>query len=77
MKLAAIDFDKKFDDGESIIEYLDLTKAKKKSHIQKRVNINIPVWMIESLDKETERLGITRQSIIKTWLADRLQNLQV
>jgi hypothetical protein len=75
--MKAIEIDKKFDDGESIIEYLDLTKVKKKSFIQKKVNINIPVWMLESLDKEAERLGITRQSIIKTWIADRLQNLPV
>jgi hypothetical protein len=66
MKLDTSDFEKKFDVGESIIEYHDLSKANKNSHIHKRVNINIPVWMLELLDKEEERLGITRQSIIKT-----------
>ena len=68
-------FDKKFDDGEDILNYLDLSKAERVSQEQKRVNVDIPVWMLNSLDHEASRLGVTRQSIIKVWLAERLEQL--
>ena len=68
-------FDKKFDEGEDILNYLDLSKAKRASQEQKRVNVDIPVWMLNSLDHEASRLGVTRQSIIKVWLAERLEQL--
>jgi hypothetical protein len=64
-------FDRKFDTGEDIIKYLDLSKAKRGE--QKRVNVDFPVWMIYSLDKEAQRLGVPRQSVIKLWLAERLK----
>lgn len=66
------EFDKKFDEGKSIIEHLDLSKARRPNHEQKRVNVDFPLWMIQSLDKEAKRLGVPRQSIIKIWLAERL-----
>jgi len=65
--------DKKFDSGEDISKYLDLSKATRPGQDQKRVNVDFPVWMIDSLDKEAKRLGVTRQSIIKVWIAERLQ----
>ena len=65
--------DKKFDSGEDISRYLDLSRASRPSQNQKRVNVDFPVWMIDSLDKEAKRLGVTRQSIIKIWIAERLQ----
>ncbi len=65
-------FDEKFDSGESILEDLDLTKAKRIANDQKRVNVDFPKWMIDALDKEAKRLSVTRQSIIKLWLAERL-----
>ena len=68
-------FDKKFDDGEDILNYLDLSKAERVSQEQKRVNVDIPVWMLNALDHEASRLGVTRQSIIKVWLAERLEHL--
>ena len=68
-------FDEKFDDGDDILDVLDLTKAKRTMQDQKRVNVDFPAWMIESLDKEASRVGVTRQSIIKVWLAERLENL--
>lgn len=72
--MKAKDFDEKFDAGEEdIIEQLDLSSAKRVTQQQKRVNVDFPVWMIESLDKEATRLGVTRQSIIKVWLAERLE----
>ena len=69
----ASEFDKKFDRGEDISKYLDLSRASRPGRDQKRVNVDLPKWMIESLDKEARRLGLTRQSIIKVWLAERLQ----
>lgn len=69
-------FDKKFDKGEDITGLLDMTKAKRPGNEQKRVNVDFPVWMINSLDKEARRLGVTRQSIIKIWIAERLKELK-
>ena len=71
--MKAKDFDKKFDEGADIIDALDLSKAKRISQIQKRVNVDFPVWMIVALDREAMKLGVTRQSIIKVWLAERLE----
>ena len=71
--MKAKDFDKKFDDGKSVVKHLDLSKARRPEQEQKRVNVDFPLWMIHSLDKEARRLGVPRQSIIKIWLAERLQ----
>lgn len=73
MKTKASDFDKKFDDGESIIADLDLSQARRPAEEQKRINMDIPVWMLAALDREAKRLGVSRESIIKIWLAERLQ----
>jgi hypothetical protein len=73
MKTKTSSFDKKFDDGESVIEHLDLSKARRPAEEQKRINMDIPVWMLAALDREAKRLGVTRQSVIKIWLAERLQ----
>ena len=66
-------FDADFDDGKNITGALDLSKARRPLQKQRRVNVDFPEWMIESLDKEASRLGVTRQSIIKVWLAERLE----
>jgi hypothetical protein len=66
-------FDKQFDQGTDITSSLDLSRAKRVLQEQKRVNVDFPTWMIESLDREAGRLGVTRQSIIKVWLAERLE----
>jgi len=71
--MKAKDFDKKFDEGKSVVKHLDLAKARRPEQEQKRVNVDFPLWMIHSLDKEAKRLGVPRQSIIKIWLAERLQ----
>ena len=71
--MKAKDFDKKFDEGKNIVKHLDLSKARRPEQEQKRVNVDFPLWMIHSLDKEAKRLGVPRQSIIKIWLAERLQ----
>lgn len=70
--MKAKDFDKKFDAGEDVSKHLDLKAAKRAGQDQKRVNVDFPVWMIHSLDKEASRLGVPRQSIIKLWVAERL-----
>ncbi len=71
--MKAEDFDKKFDQGESVIDDLDLSKARRPEQEQRRVNVDFPIWMIHSLDKEARRLGVPRQSIIKMWLAEKLE----
>lgn len=75
--MKAKDFDKKFDDGQSIMDDLDLSKARRPKHEQRRVNVDFPVWMIHSLDKEAQRLGVPRQSIIKLWIAEKLEKTAV
>jgi hypothetical protein len=66
-------FDADFDSGKNVTAALDLSKARRPLQEQKRVNVDFPAWMIESLDREAGRLGVTRQSIIKVWLAERLE----
>ena len=72
--MKAKDFEQQFDEGVDISASLDLSKAKRVLQEQKRVNVDFPTWMIESLDREASRLGVTRQSIIKIWLAERLES---
>ena len=72
--MKAKDLDKIFNDGEvDITDYLDLSKGFRPGHEQKRVNVDFPTWMIEKLDKESSRLGVPRQSLIKVWIAERLE----
>lgn len=66
-------FDQQFDDGVDITAALDLSKAKRVLQEQKRVNVDFPTWMIDSLDREASKMGVTRQSVIKVWLAERLE----
>ena len=78
-KITAEEFDTKFNNGEDIDEYLDFSTAirlkdmKKVKTETKKVNVDFPEWVIESLDKEAKRIGVTRQSIIKVWIAERLK----
>lgn len=71
--MKAREFDKKFDEGEDVSKYLDVSKARRPEREQKRVNVDFPLWMINLLDKEANRLGVPRQSIIKVWVAERLE----
>ena len=72
--MKAEDFDKKFDDNEiDIIDDLDLSTLKRPNQIQKRINVDFPSWVIDSLDKAARKVGVTRQSIIKVWLVERLE----
>jgi len=72
--MKAKDFDKKFEEGqEDIVGDLDLSSARRVNQEQKRINVDFPAWVVESLDREAARIGVTRQSIIKVWLVERLQ----
>jgi hypothetical protein len=74
--MKAEEFDKLFDDGEDITHLLDLSSARRPNLEQKRVNVDFPIWMVNQLDREAKRVGVTRQSIIKMWLAERLERTQ-
>ncbi len=71
--MKAKEFDAKFEKGEDLTRALDLSRAQRPGQQIKRVNVDFPEWMIGSLDREAKRLGVTRQSIIKIWIADRLE----
>ena len=74
--MKAKEFDQKFDNGEDILKYLELTKARRVEQEQKRVNVDFPKWMIHSLDKEAKRLGIPRQSLIKMLIAKHIEQVK-
>jgi hypothetical protein len=71
--MKAKEFDKRFDEGEDISRHLDVKKARRLKQEQKRINVDFPLWMIHLLDKEAKRIGVPRQSIIKVWVAERLE----
>ena len=71
--MKAKDFEQQFDDGADVVAALDASKAKRVLQTQRRVNVDFPTWMIDSLDREASKLGVTRQSVIKVWLAERLE----
>jgi hypothetical protein len=71
--MKAKEFDKKFDSGESILQHLEINHAVRPGQEQRRVNVDFPAWMISRLDKEAKRLGVPRQSLIKIWIAEKLQ----
>ena len=74
-KISAKKFDKAFDQGKDISALLDKKTARRVNEEQKRVNIDFPKWMVENLDREAGRLGITRQALIKVWIAERFDNI--
>ena len=71
--MKAKELDRKFDEGGDITMHLDLRAARRENQTARRVNVDFPSWMIHSLDKEANRLGVTRQSIIKVWISERLK----
>jgi CopG antitoxin of type II toxin-antitoxin system len=71
-QLKAERFDRKFDDGDDVIEHLDVSKARRVNIEPRRVNVDFPTWVVEALDREAQTLGVTRQSLIKLWIAERL-----
>ena len=75
--MRARDFDEKFDRGEDVTDHLELEKARRPRHKQKRVNVDFPLWMVEALDREARRLGVPRQSIIKMLVAEHIEKARV
>ncbi len=73
--MKADEFDKRFDAGQDVTDALDVAAARRPLQNMRRVNVDFPRWMVESLDREAERLGVTRQSLIKIWIAERLERL--
>jgi hypothetical protein len=71
--MKAKDFEQQFDEGVDLRASLDLSRARRVLQAQRRVNVDFPTWMIDSLDREASKLGVTRQSVIKVWLAERLE----
>ena len=72
--MKAQEFDEKFESGEDLTNDLDFSKARRVNQESKRVNIDFPTWVVEGLDKQAKRLGITRQALVKVWIAEKLQN---
>ncbi|BDY11912.1 type II toxin-antitoxin system BrnA family antitoxin [Hydrogenimonas cancrithermarum] len=71
--MKAKELDKIFDEGqEDILEWFDTEKMTKPNEEPKRINIDFPKWMVDRLDREARHLGVSRQAIIKMWLAERL-----
>lgn len=75
--MKAKSFDEKFDAGEDVIADLDLSTLRRPNQEARRVNVDFPSWMVDELDREARRLGVTRQSIIKVWLSERLEHASV
>jgi hypothetical protein len=73
-KIKAKDFDEAFDRGEDVTKHLDKSRSRRVNSELKRVNIDFPVWVVSSLDKEARRLGITRQSLVKMWIAEKFKD---
>ena len=70
--MKANEIDKKFDNNEDVLENFELSSTTRPNYTSKRVNVYFPLWMVQSLDHESRRLGITRQSLLKMWVADRI-----
>ncbi len=71
--ITAQELDEKFDNGEDVSAYFDLSKARRPNIEARRVNVDFPAWVVEGLDREARHLGVTRQSVIKMWIAERLR----
>jgi hypothetical protein len=70
--MKATELDEKFDNGEDVLEYFDLSTMRRPNLEPRRVNVDFPAWVVAGLDREAARLGVTRQSVIKMWIAERL-----
>ncbi len=72
-KISTEAFDRKFDDGEDVSEFVDWSKMRRPGRDVRRVNVDFPAWVVEALDREAQRLGVTRQALVKLWIAERLE----
>jgi hypothetical protein len=71
--MKANEFDRRFDEGGSVNDALDWSRARRPNVEIKRVNVDFPAWVVAELDQEAQRLGITRQALVKVWIAERLR----
>jgi len=71
--IKATEFDRRFDEGEDISAYVDVSTARRPNLESRRVNVDFPAWVVAGLDREAQRLGVTRQALIKMWIAERLE----
>ncbi len=71
-KISAKEFDAKFDAGEDISAYVDSSKTRRPGRETRRVKVDFPGWVVEALDREAQRLGVTRQALVKLWIAERI-----
>jgi hypothetical protein len=76
MKVKTDRFDREFDEGADVTRYLDVSAARRPGLEPRRVNVDFPAWMVRSLDREAARLGVPRQSLVKMWIAERLERAQ-
>ncbi len=71
--MKANEFDRKFNSGEDVNDEVDWLKAWRPNAQAKRVNVDFPAWVVEALDRQAQHLGVSRQALIKLWIAERLQ----
>jgi hypothetical protein len=71
--ISAEEFDRRFDDGEDVSAYLDWSKARRPNLEPRPLTVDLPAWVVNRLDREAQRLGVTRQALIKMWIAERLE----
>lgn len=69
------EFDAAFDAGEDIDDMIDWSCSRLVTSEAKRVNVDFPDWMAKAQDRESGRLGVIRQSLIKMWLAGKLEGV--
>ncbi|MDM9628864.1 CopG family transcriptional regulator [Rhizobium sp. S152] len=73
--ITAEEFDKKFDDGEDISDYVDWSQARRLGDVHERIDLDLPISAVLTLDTEVKRLGTTRQALIQRWIEERLEGL--
>ncbi len=73
--ITAKELDEKFDNGEDVSEYFDWSSARSIHEKPQRVNIDFPSWVVNRLDRESKRLGVSRQALVKLWIAERLEKV--
>ncbi|WP_324170856.1 type II toxin-antitoxin system BrnA family antitoxin [Sulfurimonas sp.] len=60
-KITAKRFDEKFDNNENIDDFLDFSTAIRLKRLKtetKKVNVDFPEWIINSLDEEAKKIGV-------------------
>ncbi len=73
--ITAKELDEKFDNGEDVSEYFDFSKARRLNELPQRVNIDFPKWVVNRLDAEAKRLGVSRQALVKMWIAEKFEKV--